>query len=76
MNPNTLIENWIKLNVNWPKFNSTIGLRLNSIEKIEMQIGGNILMNIMLKKKLENETNPKKIIPCLFTWEWVKHISN
>ncbi len=59
MNPITLIEIWIKLNVNWTKFYSTIGLRLNYIEKIGMQIGGKFVHEYNVEKKLKNETNPK-----------------
>ncbi len=51
--------NWIELNFNLTTFNSTIGLRFNSIQiqlkRNGIQIGGegieNIFMNMMLKKK-------------------------
>jgi hypothetical protein len=52
------------LNFKSTKFNLTIELNSNSSEKNEMQIGGeefqNLLMNTVLEKKLQKNTNLKK----------------
>jgi hypothetical protein len=62
LNPNTLIKIWIKLNVNWIKFDSTIGLRLNSIEKIGTQIGGKSAHEYDVEKKTQKWDKSKKIL--------------
>ncbi len=62
LNPNTLIESWIELNVNWIKFDSTIGSRLNSIEKIGMQIGGKFAHEYDVEKKTQKWDKSKKIL--------------
>jgi hypothetical protein len=60
------------LNFNSTTFNSTIGLRFNSIQiqilskRNEITIGGegmeNLYMNMVLKKKILKKINPKKCI--------------
>jgi hypothetical protein len=45
--------------------------------KIQIGIGGieNLLMNMVLKKKLKKHIDPKNTFAFLFTWESNKHIS-
>ncbi len=57
-----MIESWIELNVNWIKFDSTIGSRLNSIEKIGMQIGGKFAHEYDVEKKTQKWDKSKKIL--------------
>jgi hypothetical protein len=70
-----------EFNSNSTKWNLQISfLKLNSIEKKwNLQIGGegieNSLVNMVLKKNNNcEEIFKKNTFPCLFNWEWPKHI--